>query len=62
MNYKEDIGQSNAITKVEDEVESPEKIGNLEDKPSNFRIEIDVGDGVRKSAVVEFDASEYKPS
>ena len=62
MNYEQNVRKSDAVTKVEDEVSCPDEIGYLEDKPSYFWIEINVGNGVGKSSIVEFDSSENEPS
>ena len=62
MNYEQNIRKSDAVIKVEDEVSCPDKVRYREDKPSYFWIEINVGNRVRKSSIVEFDSSEDEPS
>ena len=62
MDDEKGQSQRHCLTLVQHEVGCPEKVGEFEQEPGPFGVEVYVHHGIREPAVVEFDSCEGEPA
>lgn len=62
MNDKEEVRHCQWVLEIEEEVASPDEVWNLENKPTNARRKVYASQRVGKSAIIDFDPRQNKPS